>query len=174
MDMIARYKGELYRYLHNPDEDIPYWFFVENKELPDLENCIEHRHPMSGRLMGYVCPIDITDERIEEVFYGWVEFKLDTAEESEKDLIGSKDYGAVIGNYVEFYSNFYTSGSVVLNKGEYMTKWPVAELKDIVAHTCFLKKDGIIYGLENRLEEQMSLDKSELKEFLEQYRWSQF
>lgn len=49
--LIAKYKGEYYRYNYFPEQDNPYEIYVKNKALPDLDNKIEKLDYRNGSVL---------------------------------------------------------------------------------------------------------------------------
>ena len=109
--LIAKYKGEYYRYNYRPDTEYPYYLYVKNKALPDLDNKIEKLDYRNGSVVGYIFPIDISDERIEEVFDNSITFRLDSDKEFEKNYEGYLEVGV---HYIPESKevNLYTTGLI--------------------------------------------------------------
>lgn len=174
--LIAKYKGEYYRYNHFPEQDNPYEIYVENKALPDLENRIEECNYMTGAVEGYSFPIDISDERIEEVFDNSITFRLDSDKEFEKNYEGYLEVGV---HYIPESKevNLYTTGLIpgwtVIGKYESATSFPVDKLIDVKIEARYYKKDGIVYK-DKPLVEITPIDNKDIEEYLDKYDFDQF
>ena len=174
--LIAKYKGEIYRYNYFPEQDNPYEIYVKNKALPDLENRIEECNYMTGAVEGYSFPIDISDERIEEVFDNSITFRLDSDKEFEKNYEGYLEVGV---HYIPESKevNLYTTGLIpgwtVIGKYESATSFPVDKLIDVKIEARYYKKDGIVYK-DKPLVEITPIDNKDIEEYLDKYDFDQF
>ena len=160
---FAIYKGELFRYFMDEEEDNG--IYVEERELPkELDAVVDSSDDEEGKL----AIIDEHDERISDIFKSRIYYRYDEPQLGEEGYKGFFVVGNARGSdYACLYATTVLEGWDSIGKYEFAKKVPVSELQDVVWVKTYIKKDGVL--LEEELVEEKKIDNTEIKEILDRY-----